>query len=52
MKNSTDNVGNKIAKKVARRIWWLQHRKTIIITIAMIVGAAIFAYNFTLLITL
>jgi len=52
MKSSADKTDSKIAKKVARRVWWLQHRKTVVITIAMIAGAAIFAYNFTLLITL
>ncbi len=41
-----------ITGKITRRVWWLQHRRIILLTLAALIGAAIFAVNFIDLITM
>lgn len=40
-----------ITGRISRRVWWLQHRRIILLTLATVIGAAIFAISFVGLIT-
>lgn len=53
MDNQKNNsVSSRAIRKIKHKVWWLQHRRRIILTLVTLVGAAIFAHHFAKLLSL